>query len=285
MISCLGLYSVPLPIRIKIFWVFMGQFLRYHRSIGMLHNEKVHQLVEDPELGNQTKSGLITAVIERHAAVRIGLASCLGERYGSIPVFFFDSLEDLIHQTSGVPQSIGLIILGQTSEDLVEVREAAAWIAGGRGDHVPILVFSELEERVYASLSIAAGASGFVHKSAAVSVLLEAVNTLLDEGGFINGKPFRIDRNGHASPTVKDMPFANLSEREFQMAWYFAQGYRMADIAEELGLGRSTVSTYKKRLFEKLNIKSSSQFVQFWNYFCRHPMNAAGGLFTLRRYA
>ena len=54
-----------------------------------------------------------------------------------------------------------------------------------------------------------------------------------------------------------------LSDREFQVMRRIAAGKTVSEIAEEIGLSVKTVSTYRARALEKLNMRTNSQFTQY----------------------
>ncbi|MBE7472828.1 MAG: hypothetical protein DPW09_40310 [Anaerolineae bacterium] len=54
-----------------------------------------------------------------------------------------------------------------------------------------------------------------------------------------------------------------LSDREFQVMQLMASGKTLAEIAEELSLSAKTVSTYRTRLMEKLDLKSNAELMRY----------------------
>jgi len=61
--------------------------------------------------------------------------------------------------------------------------------------------------------------------------------------------------------TPKDV-FKRLSEREFQAVVYLAQGYKICEASAEMGLSSKTVSTYKRRAFEKLGVENIAELIR-----------------------
>ncbi len=61
---------------------------------------------------------------------------------------------------------------------------------------------------------------------------------------------------------TKESPFEALSDRELQIANKIAEGLSLKEISNQLNLHSSTISTYKNRLFEKLNIRSVPELVE-----------------------
>lgn len=130
-----------------------------------------------------------------------------------------------------------------------------------------VLVLTMHEVPAYLRLALAAGASGYVVKSAADSELLSAIRsvyrgrTVLDPGlaalvvqGALGKKAVGSQAGGPANP---------LSPRERDVLELVAQGYTNQQIADRLGLSIKTVETYRSRLVEKLGLHSRADLVRY----------------------
>ncbi len=130
-----------------------------------------------------------------------------------------------------------------------------------------VLVLTMHEVPAYLRLALAAGASGYVVKSAADSELLSAIRsvhrgrTVLDPGlaalvvqGALGKKAVGSQAGGPANP---------LSPRERDVLELVAQGYTNQQIADRLGLSVKTVETYRSRLVEKLGLRSRADLVRY----------------------
>ena len=123
-----------------------------------------------------------------------------------------------------------------------------------------ILIFSELDESIYASKYIAFGTSGYVAKKADVNDILSAIDVVLSGGVFhreISGVDFPIKEE--LKPAN---PFNNLSNREAQIADLLMRGESLTEIGKEMNLKETTISTYKKRVFKKANVKTLSDLIK-----------------------
>lgn len=216
-------------------------------------------------------------ITDRHPVVRIGLERLVKGSLGSETLITFCSdFEDVYKIIRKGRKPIDLLIVGHAFKDVGEIRQCIAVSAEKFGYGVPVLVFSELDEDIYAPLCLASGASGFVRKSAWFSVLTEAIDTVLKGGCFANGKSIRRleDRQAllgkQADPTVK------LSKREREISDYLAKGHSCMEISDRLKLHRSTVSTYKSRVFKKLKVVTDAQFAKLWNSYSSGSLAATG---------
>ena len=124
-----------------------------------------------------------------------------------------------------------------------------------------ILIFSINPEDVHAKRYLQMGAKGYVSKNASPSELAKAINTILENKQYISSALHEVfSENGDSKKTGN--PFDNLSAREFEIVQQLIHGRSLTEIRYALHLKSSTVSTYKGRIFEKLNCKNIIEVVQ-----------------------
>jgi DNA-binding NarL/FixJ family response regulator len=127
---------------------------------------------------------------------------------------------------------------------------------------LPILVFSMRNEAQVARRVLRAGASGYLTKGGQQEILMAAIR------GVVGGKRF-VDPSiaEHilfgADDETETPKFDRLSSREQQIMQSLAAGKGVTAIADELFLSSKTVSTYKARIMQKMNFKSSAELVLF----------------------
>lgn len=126
----------------------------------------------------------------------------------------------------------------------------------------PVLILSIHPEEQYAFRAIKAGASGYITKASATSELKEAVKTILGGRRYITTSlaeklALMLDKDMSMQPHQK------LSEREFQVFRLIAGGKSMSDIADDLSLSIKTVSTYKSRILEKMEMSTASELIRY----------------------
>ena len=126
----------------------------------------------------------------------------------------------------------------------------------------PILILSIHPAEQYAVRTIKAGASGYINKESAPEELIIAVNQLLNGKKFITQDIAQIlfdFRKDNANKPIHEI----LSNREFEVFKLIASGKSSLEIAKELSLSANTVSTYKTRLLEKMNLKNISDITRY----------------------
>lgn len=122
-----------------------------------------------------------------------------------------------------------------------------------------VLIYSQNPEKEFAPRYIKAGAKGYVEKSTSDEELVRAIQKIIQGGNYWSEEVMNVMMEQFRG-NKKGNPFQNLSNREYDVALLLLNGKSIHEIGTELNLSPSTVSTYKVRLFEKLNVDSSVSF-------------------------
>ena len=131
-----------------------------------------------------------------------------------------------------------------------------------------ILVLSMHQEHQYAVRAIKAGASGYLTKESASTLLVSAIRKVAGGGAFISAEVAE-QLALCAMPHSDGPPHTTLSDREYQIFRLLVSGKTVTDIATQLNLSDKTVSTHKARLLEKLNVGNQTELV---HYALRHRL-------------
>jgi DNA-binding NarL/FixJ family response regulator len=126
----------------------------------------------------------------------------------------------------------------------------------------PILVVSMHGEEQFALRVLQAGASGFINKSAVADELLSAVEKVLAGRRYVSeslGERLASDFVRGATRSSHEM----LSTREFEILRMITAGKSGKEIAAELSLSYKTVSTYRTRILQKLNLRTNHDLRQY----------------------
>jgi len=119
-----------------------------------------------------------------------------------------------------------------------------------------ILVFSSQEENVYALRYLQMGADGFLNKLSSKEQINEALTSMLHKGRYISEDVKETMISNSLQRNEEVSLIGSLSDRELEIAGKLAEGLSLKDVSNQLHLHSSTVSTYKNRIFTKLNIRS-----------------------------
>jgi len=127
---------------------------------------------------------------------------------------------------------------------------------------LPVLILSTFAEDRYAVNLLRAGASGYLNKETASSLLIGAIRTVLQGRKYVSPALAEILANDLGGTSDKPA-HAQLSQREFQIFCRLAAGVAVSKIADELFLSVKTVSTYRTRVLEKMGMKSNADLTYY----------------------
>ncbi|MFN0313553.1 MAG: response regulator [Burkholderiales bacterium] len=123
-----------------------------------------------------------------------------------------------------------------------------------------VLVFSMHEDTMFASRALQAGAKGYVTKSSAPEVLVDAVRAVAAGKMYITQDVAQ--QLALQSLPGQRLPLNALSPREFEVFRLLAQGHPVQDIANKLCLSQKTIANYQSSIRQKLEVTSAAQIVR-----------------------
>lgn len=126
---------------------------------------------------------------------------------------------------------------------------------------IKILVFTGIDENTQSLKYINAGANGFLSKMSEEDEIENALQKMLQYGEYISPVTQSLLLNSLRNPKGAN-PLSRLTEREFQIAELYAEGFGNLEIANKLDVKQNTISTIKKRMFEKLEIENIVELIE-----------------------
>jgi DNA-binding NarL/FixJ family response regulator len=193
-------------------------------------------------------------VVEDHAIVRAGIRRLLDER-GDIEVLEASTGETALVEIAA--RTFALIILDLNLPGLAGLELLRRIIRQAPG--VPVLVFSQHTEAIYATRALETGARGFVSKNANPEELLDAVETILSGGTAIE-KDVAAEMALH--DLAEDAYLKPLTERDLEILRLLSAGDSLAEIADKLGIAYKTVANTLGRIKEKLGVGQTSELIR-----------------------
>lgn len=119
--------------------------------------------------------------------------------------------------------------------------------------HLKVIILSYQPEEIYAISSLKAGASAYIPKNVDIDTLLYAIKKVVDGNIYLTDKMAKQLEYDDTKKT-KSRLYKRLSTREVEVLKLLSSGKKNKEIAKELDINEKTVSTYKSRLFKKLNV-------------------------------
>lgn len=197
-------------------------------------------------------------IADDHAIVRRGLKQILLEEYPSAQVGEVADAESLV--TEVVTNDWEIIICdmnmpGRSGLDaLSQIKQIAP--------HIPVLIMSMYPEDQYALRVLKAGASGYLGKETIHEHIIRAIQTVQLGKKFITPAVAEKLADAVREDSEKE-PHELLSDREFDVFKLLAAGSSVSEIAHQLSLSTTTVSTYRTRILSKMNIRSNADLTRY----------------------
>ncbi len=126
----------------------------------------------------------------------------------------------------------------------------------------PVLILSIYPEDPHGMRALKAGAAGYITKESAGEELTAAVKKVMSGGRYVSAA-LAEKLAARLTPDQDRPPHERLSDREYRVMWLLASGRSLQQIAEEMHLSPSTVSTYRGRILKKLGLSSNVELVHY----------------------
>ncbi|BDD94204.1 MAG: response regulator transcription factor [Pandoraea sp.] len=162
----------------------------------------------------------------------------------------------LLEQTPCDVLLLDLSMPGRSGIDLIVQIKASF-------PRLAILVLTMHGEEQYAVRALKAGAAGYMTKESAPSELVLAVRKVVAGGVYLSLAMAERIAQDLASAAGDTPGYRRLSDREFDVFLMLARGLSVSDIGDTLCVSAKTVSTYKARVLQKLDLRSQTDLVHY----------------------
>jgi len=206
---------------------------------------------------NQNPTAIRVAVVEDKAAFRRGLGAIFDLTPGIECVGMFASGEEALRE---IPRAAPDVVLMDLNLPGMSGVECARQLKQSRPSaQVVMLTIEENTDRVFAALR--SGATGYLLKTATPAEIIDGIQ-LVAEGGSPMSAVIarRVVESFHGGPEPSSAK-ASLTEREIEVLESIARGKRIKEVGAELGISPTTVQTYLRRIYEKLQVHSQAEAV------------------------
>lgn len=195
-------------------------------------------------------------LVEPHPVVRCGLRNIISAESDLTVVGEADTARSAL--TVLEEQRPGLVIL-----ELALPGESGIGLVKQMAQIARVLVFSALDELLYAERALTAGASGYVGKHERIDTLLEAVRSVMQ--GRVFASRLVTDRMLHRVTGLRRNTecdsVTTLSDRELEVFRMIGRGLGTREIAAALHLSRKTIETHRENIKKKLNVRNGNELV------------------------
>jgi len=205
---------------------------------------------------NQDSKNITFLLADDHSLIRQGVEIVIDEAGFEGEVFQASNLQKVLTIIREKPidfMIIDAVFPDGNSLDIIGLIKSVQ-------PNIKILVFSGLEESEYSIKFLNAGANGFLSKVSEEEEIKQAILKVHHEGRFISSvaQAALLDT---LQGKERGNPLDKLTSRELQVVKMYAEGMGNLEIAYELGIKQNSVSTMKKRVFEKLNIDTLVELI------------------------
>ena len=198
------------------------------------------------------------AIVDDHAMVRAGLRQ-----------FFTEQIDfEVVAEAAGGREAIDIVRKGGVDVIVLDIGmpdqsgvDALAAIRA-RAPELPVLILSGFAEEHYATALLRQGASGYLNKDCDPEEIVRAIRTVARGRRYITAGV--AERLAEGLGAGGDVPaHEQLSERELQVFLRLSKGETVGHIAEGMSLSVKTVSTYRTRVMEKMQLASNSDLTYY----------------------
>jgi len=204
------------------------------------------------------------AIVDDHQIVRSGFRELLSEDTSIQISFESGNGDDALEQLRTKPCDVLLLDISLPGKSGVDVLRSVRQ----RYPELKVLILTGFPEESYALAMIRNGANGYLCKDCEADELLRAIRIVSQGRRYVSERTAELladEMSGERSVVLHE----GLSDRELQVFLRLARGESVSDIARELNLSVKTISTYRSRLTEKLNVASNAELA---TYAMRHGL-------------
>lgn len=197
-------------------------------------------------------------IADDHELVRGGLARIVAEEFPAAQVHEVSNGNQA--EKMGRTKALNLIIMDMSMPDktgldvLKQLRSESI--------KIPVLILSIHPENQYALRVLKAGGNGYISKDCPRTEFVGAVRTILNGKKYISAEVAEKLASRFDDDMGKEQ-HELISDRELQVLKLIASGKTVSEIAEELSLSVATISTYRSRLLEKMNLKNNAELTHY----------------------
>jgi two-component system, NarL family, invasion response regulator UvrY len=197
-------------------------------------------------------------IADDHAIVRKGFCQIIEETDGMQVVGEATNGDDVLAQVSNAEWDVLVLDLSMPGRSGLDVIQAVRDLR----PKLPILVLSMHPEDQYAVRLLKNGIAGYINKETALDNLVNAIRKVVTGGKYVSealAEKMAFDLTGPGDKGSHE----SLSDREYRVLCMIGEGKSVSQIAEELFISVKTISTYRTRILEKMNLSTTADLIRY----------------------
>jgi two-component system invasion response regulator UvrY len=197
-------------------------------------------------------------IADSHPVVRRGLKEILQDEFPGIQVGEAKNGREVLDEVDRLAWDVAILdmtVAGVSTADVLkEVKR--------KRPNLPVLIFGTRTDAPYGKRVLTIGASGYINKEMEPADLAREVRNVL-EGDMYVSPAIGKDSGSRSKLPVSGRLHENLSDREFEVLRMIGSGKTITQIARDLHLTVTTVSTYRARVLIKLSMKTTAELMYY----------------------
>jgi DNA-binding NarL/FixJ family response regulator len=197
-------------------------------------------------------------IVDDHAIIREGLTKIIGFESDMVVVGTANDATQALRMISSQKADVIVLDISMPGRSGLDVLKDIKIMQPG----LKIIMLSMFQEERFAVRAFKAGAAGYLTKEMATEEIVNAIRKVHSGGKYVSARFAETLINEMSSPSEL-LPHERLSDREFEVMCMIATGKSVNTISQELFLSDHTVSTYRRRILEKMNMKSNAEIIHY----------------------
>jgi len=197
-------------------------------------------------------------IADDHAMLRDGLKSIVDGVKDMVVVGETDNAKNIIRDLRSLNVDVLLLDVSMPGPSFMDTLSHLT-DKNRAGNKIKILILSAHPEEQYAIRAIKSGASGYLTKDESPDKLIDAIRLIHKGRRYISNSLAEM----MAEEVIQGDKSNALSNREYQILIMLGKGMAVKEIAHSLSLSPKTISTYRVRLFKKLNFKTNADLIYY----------------------
>jgi len=197
-------------------------------------------------------------IADDHPVVRQGLKQIVAETSDMVVTDEASNAQEVLDKAWNNDYDVVVLDITMPGRDGLDILKQLKVEKSG----LPVLILSIHPEEQYAVRALKAGAAGYLTKGSAPEELTAAIRQVSAGKKYISSS--LAEKLALHLENDTDKPIhEKLSDREYQILCKIASGEALKEIAQELFLSEKTISTYRSRILEKMNMKSNAELTYY----------------------